>query len=89
MKVPAYPNLFLVKTLPVSFQKSVEAGIEKTESWNAVFLQSNVQKLSNEVSALTKSAGLAAYYQVAIARIIHELSETVDQFIGAWDYKVR
>ncbi|VDL59287.1 unnamed protein product [Hymenolepis diminuta] len=67
--------------------KSAEAGVEKTESWNSIFFQSNVRKLSAEIAALTESAGLADYFQAGIARCIHQLSEAVDQFIEAWDYE--
>ncbi|KAM3174925.1 hypothetical protein ACTXT7_009535 [Hymenolepis weldensis] len=67
--------------------KSAEAGVEKTESWNSIFFQSNVRKLSAEIAALTESAGLADYFQAGIARCIHQLGEAVDQFIEAWDYE--
>ncbi|KAM7541599.1 hypothetical protein Aperf_G00000034112 [Anoplocephala perfoliata] len=76
-----------VARLMQGVMKSAEAGVEKTESWNSVFFQSNVQKLSSEIAALTQSAGLADYYQAGIARSTHDLSNAADQFIEAWDFE--
>ncbi|KAH9287028.1 Catenin alpha-1 [Echinococcus granulosus] len=67
--------------------KCAEAGVEKVESWNSTFFQSNVQKLSTEIAILTQSAGLGNIFQAGIARNIHELNEAVDLFIEAWDYE--
>ncbi|VUZ45854.1 unnamed protein product [Hymenolepis diminuta] len=86
---PVLPSLQgqAVSRLMQEVVKSAEAGVEKTESWNSIFFQSNVRKLSAEIAALTESAGLADYFQAGIARCIHQLSEAVDQFIEAWDYE--
>ncbi|VDN99688.1 unnamed protein product [Rodentolepis nana] len=76
-----------VSRLMHEVMKSAETGVGKTESWNSIFFQSNVRKLSTEIAALIESAGLPDRFQSGIARCIHQLSEAVDQFIEAWDYE--